>query len=256
MRARSMWISIAFLGAMGLATGLYVAIHLGSGAAPASRAADELELVVSADEAQILVGQPLKLELRVINKSDRDLSGFFYLAFEAGTLQVLIAPPGQPFALYFPASLRLAETQEKVLRRVTIKAKKEMKAEEFVSYDVQTQDFAFPKAGDYRLKAILAYEPKDKKQLESGEIKVTVLEPEGKEKEALKFIVDNQLKPFLTPEAVLVPPPTGKADNDLVKQLQEFLRKFPESAYVPYVLLGTVTLCRGREEKLPACAGK
>lgn len=255
MQVRSIWLLAAFFIVVGLA-GLYIVMRSGPAHSTQAAAADELELVILADETQLLVGQTLQLEIRLINKSDKDLTGPFHLSFKAGRLQLLIASPDQPFTLYFPASLQLAQTQDRLLRNVTLKAGKELISKEFVSYDVKTQDFAFPKAGDYRLKALLFFDPKDpQKHLESNEIKVTVTEPQRKEKEALKFIVDNQLKPYLTTESRLIPTPAGKTVNDQVKLLREFLKKFPDSAYLPHVLVGLAALCKGRIQELPACAG-
>lgn len=255
MQVRSIWLLAALSIVLGLG-GLYLVMRSGLDHSTQATAAEELELAILVDEPQLLVGQPLQLKIRLINKSQKDLTGPFHLSFKGGRLHLLIASPGQPFTLYFPASLQQAQTQDRVLRHITLKAGKELTSKEFVSYDVKTQDFAFPKAGDYRLKALLFFDPKDpKKQLGSNEIKVTITEPQEKEKEALQFIVDNQLKPYLTPESRLIPPPTGKTVNDLVKLLREFPTKFPESAYGPYVLVGLAALCQGRQQELPACAG-
>jgi hypothetical protein len=74
-----------------------------------------------------------------------------------------------------------------------------------------------------------------------------------KDKEALQFLVEHHLKADLTPEARMASPPEGKTTNDEVLLLQEFLKKFEESTYAPYVRLGLEAICRGREQELPAC---
>lgn len=218
---------------------------------------EPLELVITAGQDKVLIGEPVQLKLQLTNKSNKDLMGTFYLTFELGTLHVLITPPGQPEFLYWPASLQKAETSDFPLRPITLKAGEKLEGKEFVSYDVKKKDFALPAAGKYQLRAELFYDSDDSsKKVASKGITVEVVDPESKEdKEALQFIVDRELKAYLTPEASLIPPPAGKTVNDQVQLLQEFLKKFPNSTYVPYVLAGLNAICRGRAQELPACTG-
>lgn len=214
-----------------------------------------LELSIATDKAKVLVGEPVQLKLKLKNNSDKDLTGVFYLTFLSGTLHVLITPVGQPEFLYWPASLQMAETAEIPLRLVTLKAGEEVEGKEFISYDVKKKDFALPAAGKYQLRAEQFFDPDDlSKKVESQGIAVEVVDPQSQEdKDALQFIVDKQLKADLTPEASLVPPLEGRTVNDEVQLLQEFLKKFPTSTYVPYVLAGLNAICQGRAQELPAC---
>jgi hypothetical protein len=214
-----------------------------------------LELSIATDKTKVLVGEPVQLKLKLKNNSDKDLTGVFYLTFASGTLHVLITPVGQPEFLYWPASLQMAETAEIPLRLVTLKAGEEVEGKEFISYDVKKKDFALPAAGKYQLRAEQFFDPDDlSKKVESQGIAVEVVDPQSQEdKDALQFIVDKQLKADLTPEASLVPPLEGRTVNDEVQLLQEFLKKFPTSTYVPYVLAGLNAICQGRAQELPAC---
>jgi hypothetical protein len=216
-----------------------------------------LELSIATDKTKVLVGEPVQLKLKLKNNSDKDLTGVFYLTFLSGTLHVLITPVGQPEFLYWPASLQMAETAEIPLRLVTLKAGEEVEGKEFISYDVKKKDFALPAAGKYQLRAEQFFDPDDlSKKVESQGIAVEVVDPQSQEdKDALQFIVDKQLKADLTPEASLVPPLEGRTVNDEVQLLQEFLKKFPTSTYVPYVLAGLNAICQGRAQELPACSG-
>jgi len=151
---------------------------------------------------------------------------------------------------------------------LTLKAGEEWKGEEFISFHVASfdsmsnkieGDFAFPKAGKYQVKMTLSsftsgeiprqpYFLLDKEILsESNIVEVKVVEPKGKDKEALQFIVDNQLKPFLTPEARFF-----DFDNNVVRKLKEFIKGFPGSTYTPFAQLGLTALCEERPD-LPAC---
>lgn len=218
----------------------------------------QLSFTIKAEKGKLLIGEPLKIQMVVRNETKGDLQLEFSLSFNCpNDIGVAISSDGgktfQPYT-----SMAMRNAQEKFCERpyFTLKPDEEQKGEEFIgfhvaSFDPMTNklegDFAFPKAGKYQLKMTLAPRPLPG-IVESNVIEVEVVEPEGKDKEALQFLVDNQLKPFLTPEAVLFP-----VTDETVKKLQQFLEKFPDSAYAPYVKLGLEEICRQLREQLPAC---
>lgn len=255
MRIRWFWLCTIVASTLTLASDGYRTAQIESAQVAAS---GQLEFTIAAVKDKFIVGEPVQLKLQLVNNSDKDLTGTFYLSFKFGTLYVLIRPPGQPEFLYWPASLQKAETSEFPLSLVTLKAGEKLEGKEFVSYDLKKEDFALPVAGKYQLKAEQLFDPDDpSKRARSNTITVEVVDPQIKEdKDALQFIIDNNLKAYLTPEARLIPPPEGKTINDQVQLLQEFLKKFPNSTYVPYVAAGLAAICQGREQELPACAGQ
>ena len=222
---------------------------------PVQSPASQLSFTIMAEKAKLLVGEPLKLTMQVRNETKDALQLWFSLSFGcAHDLSVGISSDGgktfQPYT-----SMAMLNAQEKlcVPAPFTLKPGEERKGEEFISFHVASfdpatkveGDFAFPKAGKYQIKMTLTPRPLPG-VLESNIIEVEVVEPEGKDKEALAFIVDNQLKPFLTPEAELFP-----VTDETVQKLQEFLEKFPESTYAPYVRLGLEAICKVSREEFP-----
>jgi hypothetical protein len=144
--------------------------------------AEPLKLTIRVGKSSVLVGEPLRLHLRLENRSDKDLTGLFYLNFGSGRLHVLIIPPGQPGFLYWPASLQQAESAEIPLRLITLKAGERREGEEFISYDLRKQDFALPTAGRYDLQAELFFDPEDPNQkVISARIPVEVSDPQSPE---------------------------------------------------------------------------
>lgn len=218
----------------------------------------QLSFTIKAEKGKLLIGEPLKTQLVVRNETQQELKLQFSISFRcANDLGVAISSDGgKTFQPYTSMAILNALRKLCEVAPFTLKAGEERKGEEFigfhvVSFDPMTNkvegDFAFPKAGRYQIKMTLAPRPLPG-TVESNVVEVEVVEPEGKDKEALQFIVDNQLKPFLTPEAVLFP-----VKDETVQKLQQFLEKFKESAYASYVQLGLSAICRELREQLPAC---
>lgn len=221
----------------------------------------KLELmIVSQDlqgpKAKFLLGEPIRLQLVLRNVSKEPQTGAFYLSFDTNTLYAFLAQGDGPFQLYMPQSLAIAQVAEIALKPITLQPEERREGFEFISYDTSKKDFALAAQGKYRIKTELRYSGDRSQKLESNVIEVEVVQPESQQdKEALQFIVDKQLKAYLTPEARLIPAPEGKTVNDQVQLLQEFLKKFEKSTYAPYVKLALTAICQGREQELPACKG-
>ncbi len=215
----------------------------------------KLELTIMSSDLQgqkqrFLVGEPIQLRLTLHNVSKEPQTGTFSLQFRAATLHVFIAKERDAFTLYMPQSLRIASRADIVHTLITLQPGEKLEEIEFVSFDVNANDFAMPTVGHYQLKAVHFFAIPDlSKTVESNVIAVEVVEPEGKDKEALQFIVDNKFKPFLTPEAG-----SFRVENETVVQLKAFVEeKFPDSTYAPYVKLGLEAICKTQRERLPAC---
>ncbi|MCL6641859.1 MAG: hypothetical protein K6T71_00840 [Candidatus Bipolaricaulota bacterium] len=233
----------------------------------------QLSFTLKAEKDKLLVGEPLKIQMRVRNETKNDLKLQTQFGFGVlNTLSATISSDGgktfQPYTSRAMLSL-VGQPEFFTVTSLTLEAGEKWKEEEFIgfhvaSFDMMTGklegDFAFSQAGKYQIKMTLrsypfveisgqSYPLYDKEILsESNIVEVKVVEPKGKDKEALQFIVDNQLKPFLTPEAWRLP-----VIDETVQKLQQFLEQFPESTYAPYVKLGLEAICKGRREELPAC---
>ncbi len=228
------------------------------GRGQAQSQASQLSFAIKPDKTQLLVGEPLKIQMVVRNEAQDDLKLQFHLGFGCtNDLSAAISNDGgKTFQPYISMATLIGQRELCLVPPFALKSGEERKGEEFIGFHVASLDpttnklegdFAFPKAGKYQLKMALTPRPLTG-VLESNVVEVEVVEPQGKDKEALQFIVDNQLKPFLTPEAVLFP-----VTDETVQKLQDFLEKFKESTYAPYVQVGLDAICRELREQLPAC---
>lgn len=217
-----------------------------------------LELSLSVSKESFLVGEPVKIQMQVRNETKDELKLQFHLGFGCtNDLSAAISSDeGKTFQPYTSMATLIGQREFCLVPPFTLKSGEERKGEEFISFHVVSVDFmtnkvegdfAFPKAGKYQVKMTLTPRPLTG-ILESNVVEVEVVEPEGKDNEALQFIVGHQLKPFLTPEARLFP-----VTDETVQKLQEFLEQFKGSTYAPYVQLGLEAICRGREQEFPAC---
>lgn len=239
-----------------LALGLFIWLLWGGASRLVSQQEQpKLELTITSSDLQgqkqrFLIGEPIQLRLTLRNLSKEPQTGTFNIKFGSATLHVFIAKKGDAFTLYMPQSLRIANRADIGHALITLQPGKKLEEIEFVSFDVNANDFAMPTVGHYQLKARHFFAMPDlSKTVESNVIEVEVVEPQGKDKEALQFIVDNKFKPFLTPEAK-----SFHVENETVVQLQAFAEeKFPDSTYAPYVKLGIEAICKTQRERLPAC---
>jgi hypothetical protein len=217
-----------------------------------------LELSLSVSKKSFLIGEPVKIQMQVRNETKDELKLQFRLGFGCANdlIAAISSDGGKTFQPYTSMATLIGQREFCLVPPFTLKSGEERKGEEFIGFHVVSVDFmtnkvegdfAFPKAGKYQVKMTLTPRPLTG-ILESNVVEVEVVEPEGKDKEALQFIVDNQLKPFLTPEAVLFP-----VENETIQKLQQFLEKFTDGAYAPYVKVGLEAICRERREQLPAC---
>ena len=185
---------------------------------------------ITPEKSQLLLGEPLRLQLRVENPSSSPVSGVFQFTFNSGILFLFTAPEGAEFQRFFSqlAPLRSDAT----ITSDTLEPGGVVEGSLTVSYGVSTSDWIFPTSGSYQLKATLIIDPLDFEQaLESEVVTVAVVDPTGADADALAFILANNLKPFLTTEA------EGFLGlEEAVPKLGELLDTFPTSTYQPYIL--------------------
>ncbi len=199
--------------------------------------AGPLEFTLEAKKAELLLGEPLEVLLRLTNTGQQGVTSDFGLAFLDGRVNVEVAQEGEDFKPYISMALALSHDLLTGVTPVTLKPGESLEATDFISYDKQTADLAFTEAGSYQVRAALLYDF-GQEQLQSTPVTVSVKGPTNEDAQALEFIQQNSLKPFLTPEAVLFPNAL-----EALPLLQQFLEKFPDSTYAPYVTQALGSVC-------------
>lgn len=215
-----------------------------------------LELSLSLEKESYLIGEPVLIIQRLINQSDKELK--VEMTFDPKRSQMQIAVGDGPFQPYISSVAELLTTKLLIqVERIIITLQPGEKREDkgFMLFNAKTNDYAFPAAGRYRLKITFFYDPQDQsKKVESNVLEIKVVAPEREvDQKALKFITENQLKPFLNPSEVTFLPTQEKDANTIVSQFLELRKQFPESTYAPYAQQVIEELCRGRQQELPAC---
>lgn len=212
-----------------------------------------LELSLSLEKESYLIGEPVLIIQRLINQSDKELT----VDMTAGPerFQTQIAAGDGPFQPYESLVAKVLKFFRISSVTVTLKPGEKREDKGFMLFNAKTNDYAFPAAGRYRLKVEFFYDPQDKsKKVESNVLEIKVVAPEREvDQKALKFIAENQLKPFLNPSEVTFLPTQEKGANTIVSQFLELRKQFPESTYAPYAQQVIEELCRGRQQELPAC---
>ncbi len=203
-----------------------------------------LELSISVDKEVFLVGEPVQITFQLKNLSDQELSNIAELSFISGTLMTFFRQSGNDFEPYFPRSREVSDLMDRAVIPITLKAGEMLGNIEYISFNVVTSDFAFPVAGNFELKATHLISNEDPNMfVESNTLSISVINPVGVDQDALNFIQINGLNRFLTPESELFP-----HDDSIISKLNELIKTFPESLYLPYAKLGRSSLCQGRFE--------
>ena len=206
-----------------------------------------LQFTISTEKETFLVGEPVRLLFRLKNLTDKDMTSDFWLSFDFDRLRVWISGDGgRSFEPYVSMAMKIASEKKRGRALVTIKAGESIEAFEYISFNTETNGFAFPHQGRYLIKVTLFYNFFGQR-LDSNTVDILVVKPTGVDESALSFITNNGLEYFLTPEARLFP-----YDDNTVRRLKEFVGLFPESTYRPFAELALQAMCKGRFD-LPSC---
>jgi len=227
---------------------------LRSGLSPEQK--QPLELSLSVSKESFLVGEPVLIQLRLTNKSDKELK--VEVGFDPRRHDAQIAFGDGPFQPYLPLAAKILTTKvgievDRII--ITLKPGESWEVSGFNLFNAETNDYAFPAPGRYRFKYEFRYDPEDlSKKVESNVLEIKVVAPEREvDQKALQFIVDHQLKPFLNPSEVeFLPIEEEQGPDKIVTQFKELLKQFPESIYAPYAQQVIEELCKGRHEQ-PEC---
>lgn len=240
-------IHLLIVGSLALALMLFLGINILKVSSQVS--GENLEFIIVPEKGSFLVGEPVKVKFKLINKSDKALTGDFHLRFGFERLKLWIAPSDDPFRVYTSIVMKIAAVERRTSPKpVTLQPGEALETSEFVAFDVTQDQLAFPTAGVYKLKAKHFFDAQDlNKKVESNVAEISVSHPIGKEQEALKFLLENKLERFLTLEGKFF-----DFDNNTVRKLKEFIKAFPDSAFIPYAQVGLGALCEERPD-LQAC---
>lgn len=207
------------------------------------------------EQKEALVGQPVRISLTLKNISDQKIETVAAqgLTFGSGLVKALIAAEDGPFKPYSSIDFVKASFALVFVPAIILEPGEHISAKEFIYYDLVRDDFPFPKPGRYRIKIIHGWPAKDVRYLESNVIEISIQAPTKQvDQEALKFIQENKLKPYLTPEGKGFPWDTEEERNQAIEKLRELRKQFPGSVYRRYVPFSLLALCTDGGSLVPS----
>jgi len=188
-----------------------------------------LEFTIESSKMEYFVGEPVELQFNIKNTSPEEITVNFIPPFERGKIDILINKEGEVPSPY--VSVLMSTGKQKLISPTpTVMASGEtISFTQFISYNLISQELAFPEIGKYQIQAILL--------LNNGEIQsniedVFVIEPSGADFQSLSYLQENGLLLFLTPEVHKSP---DSVDQTLLEKIEQFSQLFPGNSYLPFV---------------------
>lgn len=215
-----------------------------AGTEPLTLTLKSVNLSARKEQKEFLIGEPVKISLTLENTSGKEVKVLAGLKFGSGKMAAYIAAEDGPFEPYSSIGSVRASFANITVPVVTLKHGEQLKDTDFIYYDLVKDSFAFPEAKRYKLRMDYWYDPEDStKKIASNIIEISVKAPESKaDQEALQFIKENKLAPYLAPEGKGFP--TSKEEHKQAKKkLRELRREFQASTYRRYATLSLVALC-------------
>lgn len=178
-----------------------------------------LELELNLEPTSITVGQPVRATYTLQNASSSVLTGDLCLPHNCGRLRVEIIL-GKEARQFVSKSLEYGQSLERVYYRVTLAPGGTVESTECILYDEQNQNFAFPDAGTYQVRAVFGGEAI------SNLVTVNVSNPGGDNRAALEFVEKHGLQPYLCSEVRYY-----ELTKEQTTDLDALTKRYPSTVY-------------------------
>lgn len=175
---------------------------------------------ISANQTSFFVGEPIEAALQFCNKSEEKITLVPIKYSEE--LHIYITRNGDIVPMQY-AAFEHAPAEEQKNTEVPVQLEKEgcVQGKEFIAYDEVQKDFAISRPGRYSIRASF---PVGERIVQSNDLQIAVIQPIGTHAEALQFITNAKLKPFLSP--------SGRNIEQQTQTLIEgFLDQFGDTKY-------------------------
>ncbi len=206
---------------------------------------NNLIVEISQSKSNYLLGEIVPINIKIINQGNSDV----YLRGatpQSGYVKILISDDGKIFKEYDNGNwgnkkmkgLTIAPNQtinsqanilaNSIFSTSHLNAKS---ASEIVNKKVMTV-YAFPKAGEYYLKAVLVIPNKDgNEEIESESVQITIEEPQGKDLEIWNRIKDRADFAYFIQEGEMVDFRSLNEQTKFEAEIEYILQKYPNSFY-------------------------
>lgn len=213
----------------------------------------KLELKLTPSETSLVVGETIKLDFEVINKTDGMVTFMNTLNPKSGYLNVFISKDSyRNFNQYLGAGWGKSD---KISGNISLKPNESVTNSAYIFWNGKPKisnsiapdvikraiegkimtDYAFPEAGDYYVKAsYLIYLTTQAKPIlvESEPIKITIEEPVGEDLEVWNKIKDNgNFAYFIQEGDILIPSYKTKEREKFHREVEQIINQYPNSFY-------------------------
>jgi hypothetical protein len=187
---------------------------------------------LSVENTTFYVGQPVELTITLYNDRDEPIKGHFHLNLK----DVLIyhRKVGEEFIRYFPQWMQITNMGDIISLPIVIPAHGKVENKGRYLYNTYYQRFIMAEPGEHELKAVFASARSESRLKESNIVRVTVVDPPEREKEALAALRDPELAQFIEGDLRI-----GLVEDEKVEVGAEkavvFMKQHPHSMYAPMV---------------------
>jgi len=171
---------------------------------------------------------PVRLVMRLSNTGRHKLEGDFSLGQDGGFVFVCVAQGSGAFVTYTSERFLAAQRKSREGRRFLLQPAGAVSEEIALLYNDTTGDYAFPRAGRYRIIAAGSFCPRVGKQLPacchlaSREVSIEITNPSRSEARALGLYRGKEQAKVLQEES---------DDADAIDELRTLLARYPDSKY-------------------------
>lgn len=184
----------------------------------------QLQLDLTLDPTSPLVGQPVGATYRLTNKGAKAHTADLCLDHPCGLLDLAITDPSGATRLFASRSMNLGRMERRPPRTRTLAPGESVEGRGCVVFDENTQDFAFPSAGNYGATSTFH---SDLGPIASATVTLTVAAPSGVDAAALDFVRKNGLGPYLCASEA----PYYPMDDKTAGALDSLASKYGKTVY-------------------------
>lgn len=185
-----------------------------------SRVSAQGIFTISTSQTSFFVGEPIEVSLQFCNKSEEKIK-VASIKYSEG-LHIFITRNGDIVPVQYAAFKNVsAEEQKNTAEAMQLEKEACAQGRVFVAYDEVQEDFAISRPGRYSIRASF---PIGERIVQSNDLQIAVIQPIGTHAQALQFITNAKLKPFVSPSGRNIEPQTQTL-------ILGFLEQFGETRY-------------------------
>jgi len=206
---------------------------------------DTFEFSIVTDKSEYLLGEPVAVDFNLKNISPDVVDTEVFPPYDRGTINIMITQSGNDPTDFISEKMTVGMTKILFIPAITLNPGESTTSTEFISFNLFTDNLAFPVPDEYQIQAILR--DGEDRILKSNIVNIIVTGVTGMDANALSCLEENGLLMFLTPEIQSSP---ESLDPNLINKANECLANFPVSIYSDFLSSALAAIA---EVPIPEC---